>query len=358
MPAAPSLAVSSDGGFSELRALIAAAAARHPTGCHRLAIGFAGRPVGILVAGSTLAERILPAFAHLGVPGMGPPRGAVSMEFVDCTECAARWPAPPEDAEFVSEGQGWRISWHGRGRYLAEARANSVILLDRGTGAVAAAFRGGARLTYADRARPLQRMMSQVCASFGVQDVHAALVAVEGRGVLIVGGSGRGKTTTAVDCFEGGLDFLGDDSVAIGDGPGGSHVGHSLYNSARVHPGQLARWPRLAGAWHMPGPGDDKALLTPADVDPGRVARAARIAAILVPTITDGRFRVEPVSPRNAFAALLYESQDARRFRMTGGEYRRLVNLVKTTPCFRCELDSAPGRTASGIAALIDRLDA
>lgn len=357
MPAAPDRTVASDGGFSELRALIASAAARHASARHQLRIVFAGRPVDVQVAGNALAERILPAFAHLAAPRTGQAPGAVSMEFVDCTECAARWPAPPDDAEWVSQGEGWRLSWHGAGRYLAEARANSLILLDRATGAVAAAFRDGSRLTHADRARPLQRMMSQVCVSFGVQDIHAALVAVDGRGVLIVGGGGRGKTTTSIDCFDSGLQFLGDDSVAIADGPNRSYLGHSLYNSARVHPVQLSRWPRLADAWQLPGPRDDKALLVPADIDPDRVAQTTPITAILVPSITDGRFRVEPTSPRHAFAALLYESQDARRFRMTEAEYRRLVDLVKTTPCFRCELARAPGCTASGIAELVGGLD-
>jgi hypothetical protein len=354
----PDLDTSCDGVFARFKALVAAAAARDATATHRLRIGFAGAPVDILVAGSALAERILPAFAHLAGAGIGSTRGAVAMEFVDCTACRTGWPGAPQGGERVSAGEGWRITWHGAGRYISEARENSLIVLDRATGAVVAGFRDGARLTYSERARPLQRMMSQVCASFGVQDVHAALVAVQGRGALVVGGSGRGKTTTALDCFLGGLTFLGDDSVAIADGPDDTYVGHSLYNSARVHPVQLARWPRLADAWHLPGPGDDKALLVPSEVDAAGVSSAAGIAAILIPAVTDGRFRAEPTSPRRAFAALSYESQTDRRFRMTRDEFLRLVNLTKRTPCFHCELASTPERTAAGIADLIEGLEA
>jgi hypothetical protein len=345
-----------DGGFAEMRAAMAAAVAARPEQVHAVSMTFAGRPVRLEVAGNALAANVMSAFAHL-IDRDAPDRPATSsIAFWDCTASGVRWPNLAEDGEWVAQGEGWRISLHGGGRYLREARTNSLIHLDRSSGAVIAAFRDAAQLTLADRARPLQRMMSQICAAFGIQDIHAGLVSRGGRGVLIVGGSGRGKTTTTLDCLDGGLDFLGDDSVGLGEPEEGGFVGHSLYNSARVHPGQLRRWPRLADHWRPPGPGDDKALLIPARPFPERVVRTARIVAILVPVIAGGRFDAVPTSPRAAFTALVHDSKDNRRFGMSRNEFLRLTALTRTIPCFRCELDLDPARVAAGISHLIESL--
>ena len=54
-------------------------------------------------------------------------------------------------------------------------------------------------------------MMTMLSRRLGVLDVHAGIVSRGGRGVLIVGGRGRGKSTTSIDGLYGGLDYLGDD---------------------------------------------------------------------------------------------------------------------------------------------------
>lgn len=45
--------------------------------------------------------------------------------------------------------------------------------------------------------------------------VHGCLVEIEGKGVLIVGESGVGKTAVCVELAQGGHDFIADDAVAI-----------------------------------------------------------------------------------------------------------------------------------------------
>jgi hypothetical protein len=321
---------------------------------HRYSVAFAGHPIDLLVAGDHLARCLIRPFAHLEIarPPDGLPRP--SMSFVDGEATGVDPIVPPPGAEWVSEGEGWRVSVHGAGRYISETRRDSLICLDRATGSVAALFRSAAQLTLAGQARPLLRMIHQVSASYGVQSVHAGLAARDGKGVLIVGSRGMGKTTTVLDCFAGGLDFLADDTAAIGETPAGDFAGYSLYGSARVFPDQVGRWPSFADRWQLPRPTDEKALLVPAEVSPERVARRCRITAILIPRITGGPFRVTPTSPRLAYSALVHDSEEVRRFRMTEAEFRRLVKLTKEVPCFMCEPGNDPAAVASGMADFVE----
>jgi hypothetical protein len=45
--------------------------------------------------------------------------------------------------------------------------------------------------------------------------LHAACVGLNGRGVLLMGASGAGKSTVALECLMEGLDFLAEDSVFV-----------------------------------------------------------------------------------------------------------------------------------------------
>jgi hypothetical protein len=208
-------------------------------------------------------------------------------------------------------------------------------------------------LVLLERGRPLQRLMSMICRSLGVLDIHAALVARDGKGVLIVGGRGRGKTTASLDGLYGGLDYLGDDSVGIAPAEGG-FIGLSLYASARVNPARLDRWPSIRDAWLPAGPEDEKALLLPAVSHPQRMIRRAQLVAIALPVVTGGRVRLAPAEPREAFEALLWESRDVRRFRLESNDFKWLAALTRTLPSYRLEVGSDPLAVAAGLAGLID----
>src|SRR5262249_25122447 len=49
----------------------------------------------------------------------------------------------------------------------------------------------------------------------GLVPLHAACVGERGRGVLLVGDSGAGKTTAALHCLLQGLEFVSEDSVFV-----------------------------------------------------------------------------------------------------------------------------------------------
>ncbi|MCI5078375.1 hypothetical protein [Oricola sp.] len=340
-----------DGGFGAI--MDAAAIASQRIATHRLDIRLAGERVELVVAGDDLAAHVMPVFAHLAEPDSPNVTAERTVTFLDARAAGGAALPASTDGEWVLQGDGWQVSTHGNGRYLSEVRDGSLICLDRATGSVAALFEAAEGLSLADRARPLQRMMSQICLSCGAQNIHGGLVARDGVGALIVGGSGRGKTTTSIDCLLNGLDFLGDDSVAIRETEHGSFSGYSLYGSTRVHPHQVARWPEILDDWRMPAPGDDKALLLPGTIAAGRMARQCEIRAILVPRITDGVFRAIMTSPRASFSALVHDSEETRRFQMSPAEFHRFARLTRETPCFLCDLDAEPAAVAAGVADIL-----
>src|SRR5580704_7033401 len=59
---------------------------------------------------------------------------------------------------------------------------------------------------------------------FGRFPLHAAGLALRGRGVLVPGASGAGKSTTSVTLVRAGFDFLSDDTVFLTSSPEGIWV--------------------------------------------------------------------------------------------------------------------------------------
>lgn len=100
---------------------------------------------------------------------------------------------------------------------------------------------------------PLLHIFTWWLSAHGRYPAHAAAVGTPAGGVLIAGTGGAGKSTAALACLDSLLVYAGDDCVLVSEHP--SCV-HSLYRSARIGPGQLARLPRVAAAIGSDGPVD------------------------------------------------------------------------------------------------------
>ncbi|HEV7357793.1 MAG TPA: hypothetical protein VGN99_07340 [Steroidobacteraceae bacterium] len=58
-------------------------------------------------------------------------------------------------------------------------------------------------------------VFSLACRAQGLVPLHAACVGVDGAGILLMGSSGAGKSTVALQCLLEGFDFLSEDSVFV-----------------------------------------------------------------------------------------------------------------------------------------------
>lgn len=147
------------------------------------------------------------------------------------------------------------------GRHVGCVTDHSALWLDRAAGRLTGHWTSAAALTLLERGKPFHFPLSVWLHDRGVHVVHAALVAWEGRGILMPGLGGAGKSTAALACALEGLDFLGDDHVGIAPS-NGAWLGHSLYGVGWLEPGHLARFPGLVGrARSGPPPPTDKRLL-------------------------------------------------------------------------------------------------
>lgn len=142
----------------------------------------------------------------------------------------------------------------------------------------------------------------------GLFHLHAgALVAPDGRGLLVVGGAGAGKSTLTVALLEQGCSYLGDDAVLVqAEGPrllAFPRAFHLTRRSAAPFPRVLAH---LADALST----GEKRRLDAGLVWPGR-ARSAMGAPwrILLTAIGGGaETSIEPADPAEAFGALVESS--------------------------------------------------
>jgi hypothetical protein len=142
----------------------------------------------------------------------------------------------------------------------------------------------------------------------------AALIHRSGAGVLVVGGSGAGKTTTTLSLLEAGSSYLVDDCLFLRRLPASGSIDVLAFpREFHLGPATLAAFPRLAPLAGPPSARADKRPVDPRVAYPDRHQRAwtpARGAALAVfPTIIDAaETTLAPISKAEAFGHLLASS--------------------------------------------------
>jgi hypothetical protein len=201
-----------------------------------------------------------------------------------------------------------------------------------------------------ERAAPARMIFSWWLAGRGMQLLHAAAVGEHGRGLLLAGAGGAGKSTTALLALRSGLEFAGDDTVIVGGDPPRIH---SLYAAAKLRWETRDRYPEL-----MPDPenregADEKAFVFVHEQRDGRLVWDLALDAVLVPRPTDAeRTELEPVAAGRALLALApWTLMQLSRDQAT--TLRSLAGLVERAPCFRLALGVDP---AGVVGALRDAL--
>ena len=100
---------------------------------------------------------------------------------------------------------------------------------------------------------PLRHILHLALATRGVQFVHAGAVGRPDGGVIIVGRSGSGKSTSTLSTLGSDLLYAGDDYVGVSLNPdGGGPYVHSLYGCGKLETGP--RRPLSRASRRPPGP--------------------------------------------------------------------------------------------------------
>lgn len=157
--------------------------------------------------------------------------------------------------------------------------------------------------------------------------VHAACVAAGGRGVLLPGLSGAGKSELSAACVADGLDYLSDEQAAVD-----------------LATGTLTPFPKPLD---LKGRG----LVSPLALGRGSVAGRATPAAIVFPCYDpEGANRREAMPPSSTLLALCRYTQNLGVVGATG--FRRLADLATACPAWAQSYRSSAEGVASVRAAL------
>jgi len=302
-------------------------------------LGVAGTTVELRLAGRALEPVLLPALRHLAVPAPRPD-GLTVLAF-DSASTGVDPPPPPAPAA-AADPEVARILQRGAGLFSMLDRRRSVALLWT---------RDAARVPWNEVAAPLRMILQPWLAPRGWQLVHAGAVGTHRGGVLLVGRSGAGKSTTALACLAAGLGYAGDDYVLAAASPAPEVQG--LYASAKLREDRLDAFPELARRVVNPRRGaDEKPVLFLDDGLRAHLVRRMPLRAVVVPRVTG---TAEPALRPISAAAALAAAAPSTLFQIPldrSGALRRLRRLVEACPCW--ELEAGPD--LAGIAAAIGSL--
>ena len=334
----------SEATFRIMRGAFEQALSNQPERIHESWYGFARYSVLIRVVGRSLAKYTIEPFAHLQTGETLSDVPALTIELWDESETGVSCPVgplvPSDDRESIWQVEGGGFASSRDRRFVSYEFGESRAWLDRKQGHIVGWTRNGERLSLYERGKPHHRLLSVWYNDRNVQIVHAGVVSRDGHGVLFAGSGGSGKSTSTLACVSRGFGYLGDDYIGLQALQDDLFVGHSLYNSAWLEPGDSGRFPfLLPHVIQGKHPANDKLLILLSQVCPGQLHRFAPIRALVLPRVAHAPdSRLQPASKGQALLALAPSSILA--LVPSPGEHGldRLVRLVEHVPAYRLEL--------------------
>ncbi len=187
----------------------------------------------------------------------------------------------------------------------------------------------------------------------GLYTIHATALEKHGRGILIPGNSGRGKTTSFISLLRSGYRYLSDDHPLIRDA--GAHVEVLPFPiKINVTDATVAFFPELRKApEHVLRPGTPKRAFFAEDMYPTSVGAPCEPAIVLFPHVVDApHSHLELLPKSRALEALLPQALLVYDQAVARTEFQVLAKLVKQVACYRLHL----GRDLLDLPKLISPL--
>lgn len=296
-----------------------------------MALRIADVPLELAIPDAELEAALLPALRH------HVDSGAARLESHDAARTAlVVWGGPMEKFPWGDAhlGRGGAVAGLSRGpvRATAAADGSSLMLWDEERRIACCWFAGAGGVTRWDRAAPLRTALHFALAGPHRQLVHGAVMGVGGRGVLLAGPGGSGKSTTTLACLEAGIQVVGDDYSAV-DFRAGRTRAWNLYRSIKV------------GERETNGRDRRRTLILGEDL-PAAATEMLELSAVLLPRIKGGpQSSVSAATPAEALRALApstllqtpYEEQPSMGL---------LARLARAVPAFHLDLGADRGVAA------------
>jgi len=191
--------------------------------------------------------------------------------------------------------------------------------------------------------------------SAGFSLTHAGTVGIDGRGILLAGQSGSGKSGTTLAGLAAGLKTVGDDFVALRCDT--APVVRAVFPQGRQDPEGVDRIPGLRQRL----PSDRLNHQGKFEFDlresfPGAFVDELSVDAIVLPTLSGAAVpTMRPVPATEAMIELL-RSNPFRYVGEPGSRMARFGALARSRPCYRLELSADAARNGQALRTLLDTL--
>jgi hypothetical protein len=169
----------------------------------------------------------------------------------------------------------------------------------------------------------------------GLYTLHATALEKDGRGVLIPGASGRGKTTSCISLLRDGYRLLSDDHPLVRENGQGLEI-LSFPVKIDVTDGTVGFFPELRDAQESLHPGVRKRFFYVDEIYPHATADRCEPAVILCPQVVDWpTSHVEPISRSRVLEELLKEGLLAFDREVAARQFQVFSRLVAKAACYR-----------------------
>lgn len=267
------------------REMVVAEALRAAETARRIPMRVAGTELRLEIADPGLGAALLPAINHHEIPAATDPTRLIV------------WSSPlpqfPWGPEHLGRGGAVAGLSHGPVRATAAADGSSLMLWDAERRLACCWFADLDGVKPWDRAAPLRTALHFALAGPNRQLVHGAVVGVDGRGALLAGPGGSGKSTTTLACLRAGMQVVGDDYAAA-ELDGRRARAWNLYSSVKV--GEREGGPH----------GEDRrrTLIVGRDLA-GAMTESLRLTTVLIPRVVNAAASsLTEASPAAALRAL------------------------------------------------------
>ncbi len=320
--------------------------ARLHTGEEDLRLDLAGRALLIRFAGPAMRDALAPSFRHLAKDG------AEAEIQIDVWDGKSAGLEPPEIPWTESElDKLGALAYRGadRARAVFDFTYGAITVVDPGRRKALFQTSSAAGVPWYERAAPLRVALNQLLSATGAVLVHAGAVGDGDRAALLVGPGGSGKSTLAVASALEGMNFAGDDYVAVtlDDEP----VVHSVHSTAKLSERSLQLLPRLS----LPRrdmAADEKYVVQMDAEHPNVMRKRLQLAAIVAPRVTAGSARWKRISGPEGLRALAPSTM--LQLPATGATgLSMMASLARTVPSYSLELGSEPGRSVRALREIL-----
>jgi hypothetical protein len=189
-----------------------------------------------------------------------------------------------------------------------------------------------------------------------LQPVHAAAVGNADGGVLIAGPCGAGKSTTALSCLGSRLQYAGDDYTLAQVEP--APYVYCLYNTAKLDPEGLERFPHLAASVTNRDRLDrEKAMLFLYESRPTVLIGGFPLRAVVVPEVTGRENTAVELAPQSLAMLALAPTTTMHLPAARARTVAKLTRLAKSVGCYRLLAGTDLAQIPAALTSLVERLN-